>query len=160
MNIFYISRDPFKAASAMTNRHVVKMILETAQMLSTAHRVLDGNEDDVLYRKAFANHPSSKWVRECVGNYAWLYEHFVALNEEYTLRYGKTHKSWTRLNHVVCHPPRNIVLGPFTQPPCAMPTTYQISDDHIVNYRAYYINEKLKTHDDTNRFFQKLSVVS
>lgn len=157
MNIFYIDTDPRHAAQMMTDRHVVKMILESAQMLSTAHRELDGDVNgDVLYKSAYVNHPSTAWVRASLGNYAWLYEHFVALNDEYTARYGKVHKSFSRLNHVICHPPRHIVLGPFTPPPCCMPEQYQKYDDHVKNYRAYYIGEKLKTKKDTEHYHNML----
>ena len=158
MNIFYIDNNPAIAAQMMTDKHIVKMILESAQMLSTAHRQLDGDQAHPdLYKSAYANHPSTVWVRQSSMNYMWLFQHFVALNAEYTLRYRKTHKSWTLLNHIVCYPPRNIMLAPFEQPPCAMPEQYQKYDDHIKNYRAYYIGEKLKTSKDSQRFYSVLS---
>ena len=94
MNIFYLDRDPQIAAQMMCDKHVVKMILESAQMLSTAHRVLDGDEyadKNGLYKKAHVNHPSSEWVRCSYQQYKWLYDHMVALMEEYTYRYGKHH---------------------------------------------------------------------
>lgn len=152
MNIFYINKSPEISAQMMTDKHIVKMILETAQMLSTAHNELDFDNAD-LYKSAFKNHPSTAWVRQSVGNYAWLYEHFVELNNQYTQRYGKTHKTWNALNHILCHPPRNIALAPFTQPPCAMPDQYKLYDDHVKNYKLYYVNEKLKNDKDTERFY-------
>ena len=75
MNIFYFSEDPVEAAKAQPDKMLVKMPLETAQMLCTAHRLLDGDEfaDAAgLYKKAYMNHPCTRWARECSGNYAWL----------------------------------------------------------------------------------------
>ena len=89
MNIFYISEDPVQAAQWMVDKHVVKMILESAQLLSTAHRYLDGVEivgktktgrnakrwklsdarEDVLYSGTHIKHPSAAWCRESVENY-------------------------------------------------------------------------------------------
>ena len=89
MNIFYLARDPEIAAQMMCDKHVVKMILESAQMLSTAHRVLDGDEyanSHGLYKMAHKNHPSTIWVRSSVKNYMWLYDHMIALMNEYTHR--------------------------------------------------------------------------
>ena len=153
MNIFYIDSNPAIAAKMMTDKHIVKMILESAQMLSTAHRQLDGDVHDDLYKSAYVNHPSTVWVRQSSMNYMWLYEHFVELNNQYTQRYGKVHKSFSRLNHIVCHPPKNIALAPFTPPPCCMPDVYQKYDDHIKNYRAYYLGEKLKKPKDIARYY-------
>ena len=63
-------------------------------MLSTAHRVLDGDEhanNAGMYKMAHKNHPSTKWVRHSYQNYKWLYTHMTALMQEYTYRYGKHH---------------------------------------------------------------------
>ena len=100
MNIFYLDRHPIKAAQMMCDKHVVKMILESAQILSTAHRVLDG--DDYadrygLYKIAHKNHPSTIWARSGGLNYLWLYDHMRGLMQEYTYRYGKIHAT-ERLN--------------------------------------------------------------
>ena len=94
MNIFYLSPCPKQSAKDQCDKHVVKMILESAQMLCTAHRFLDSSEwaDEAgLYKMAHKNHPSSIWVRSSVHNYTWLYVHMVALMNEYTNRYGKHH---------------------------------------------------------------------
>ena len=82
MNIFYLDRNPVIAAQMMCDKHVVKMILESAQMLSTAHRVLDGDDranETGLYKMAHKNHPSTIWVRASSENYRWLWKHFDAL---------------------------------------------------------------------------------
>jgi hypothetical protein len=115
MNIFYLDHDPVVAAKWMVDKHVVKMILESAQLLSTAHRVLDGTEkvvqryvagsfparyrnvkqwvledgrDNVIYQATHINHPSAVWIRESVLNYAWLVDHMYALMQEYSYRYS------------------------------------------------------------------------
>ena len=95
MNIFYLHPDPFVAAKYHYNRHVVKMPLEAAQMLCTAHHVL-GEEYEydtsyVPYKKAHVNHPSTIWVRSSLDNYNWTYQYMMALGDEYTNRYGKRH---------------------------------------------------------------------
>lgn len=153
MNIFYIHEDPNQAAKMMHNKHIVKMILESAQMLSTAHQVLDGPSSD-YYKQAYINHPSTKWVRQATGNYEWLYSHFLALCLEYSNRYnGKIHKTYQKLGIKLQKFPDNLPKGKFTQPPCAMPDQYRVSDtDHIINYRLYYIKEKIKNNQDLERF--------
>ena len=82
MNIFYFYDNPVKAAEAQPDKMLVKMPLETAQMLCTAHRELDGDgyADKVgLYKRAYWNHPCTIWAGECSENYSWLYAHFLAL---------------------------------------------------------------------------------
>jgi hypothetical protein len=89
MNIFYIHENPTISAKAMSNKHVVKMILESAQLLSTAHHILDKSTSSELYKPTHKNHPSAIWVRQSYKNYQWLYNHFISLCEEYTKRYNK-----------------------------------------------------------------------
>ena len=98
MNIFYLDKDTKTCAEMHVDKHVVKMVLESAQMLSTAWREYSSEyaDEHELYKKAHLNHPCSIWVRLARENYQWLYDHFIALCEEYTHRYGKTHAS-TRL---------------------------------------------------------------
>ena len=110
MNIFYLDTNPKKSARMQCDKHCVKMILESAQMLSTAHRVLDGDEyaDKMgLYKLAHKNHPSTVWVRSSSDNYRWLWKHYDALMQEYTLRYGKTHAT-SRLRNALLKLPANI----------------------------------------------------
>lgn len=143
MNIFYVAHSPRECARMHVDRHVVKMITEYSQLLSTAHRVLDGNEyADVqgLYRATHKNHPSAKWVRQSNANYDWLYGLLVELHAEYTHRYGKVHAS-QRILSALKVVPINIPNDPFTQPPQAMPD-YCKRVDAIEAYRVYYIQEK------------------
>jgi hypothetical protein len=150
MNIFYLDSNPVKSAKAMTNKHVVKMVVESAQLLSTAHHVLDG-ENENLYKVTHVNHPSAVWVRKSKSHYNWLYTHFIALANEYTHRYEKTHATAIKLAELLSNPPKNIPDLPFEQPPCAMPPKYA-SFDSILSYRAYYVAEKLKEPNDMVRY--------
>jgi hypothetical protein len=139
LNIFYLHEDPRKAAEYQYNKHVVKMILESAQMLCTAHHHY-GNGDNVPYKKAHYNHPSTIWVRENSLHYDWLYEHMMALGDEYTRRYGKTHLSITKCGHLRAAP-IDIPHEPFEQPPQCMPDEYK-DDCSLQAYWNYYIGAK------------------
>jgi len=144
MNIFYLHKNPIKAAQYQYNKHVVKMILESAQMLCTAHHVLDNRVrllDDIPYRIAHINHPSTKWVRENSLHYDWLYKHMIALGDEYTKRYGKQHLSITKCKIPLANQPENIPTKEFEQPPQAMPDEYKHKDS-ITAYWQYYIHGK------------------
>lgn len=150
MNIFYVDRNANSAAQALVDKHVVKMVLETAQLLSTAHRVLDGDplpdgRENHLYKATHINHPSSKWVRQSNNNYNWLFAHFLALLDEYTYRYEKEHKCAGLVRYLMV-PPKNIPSGYFTPPTCAMDEQYKISNDALENYRYYYNEGKKHLH--------------
>ncbi len=95
MNIFVLDTDPHTAAIQQLDKHVVKMILESAQMLCTAHHACpsDAERPEKFYKQAHLNHPSTIWVRTTTGNYEWMILHALALCEEYTHRYGKIHAS-------------------------------------------------------------------
>jgi len=158
MNIFFIDWDPRLAAVAMVDRHITKMMVETAQLLSTAHRVLDGDERlllhdgrvSILYRATHRNHPCSIWTRTSVENYLWLVEHQFALLDEYTHRYGKKHKTG-ELMYTLQSPPHGLRDWDFTEPPCAMPSEFIVSDDPVQNYRQYYRVGKASLHSWKNR---------
>ena len=96
MNIFYLHNDPQVCAAYHCDKHVVKMILEYAQLLSTAHHELDGVPSIECYKKTHVNHPCTKWVRESLQNYRWLMRLITGLNDEYRKRYNKdvNHKSF------------------------------------------------------------------
>ena len=122
MNIFATSECPVQAAQDHCNVHNVKMVVELAQLLSTAHHEIDGNV--VGYKPTHKNHPSAVWVRECSGNYQWAYEHFKALCDEYTFRTGKVHKSSELLCLLAKHPSK-IEIGEKTAFALAMPDEYK-----------------------------------
>ena len=140
MNLFYLDSSPKIVAQYHTNSHCVKMILETAQLLSTAHQFLDGYNPN-LYKATHVNHPVCKWVRESVSNYRWTYELFVELCKEYEYRYGKIHKTFSNMGHLLKEVPINIIEIGFTKPALAMPDEFKCSDP-ILSYRQYYIGAK------------------
>lgn len=149
MNIFVLSLDPIEAAQMQCDKHVVKMILESAQLLSSAHHVIGSPHVEHVYRLTHKNHPCAKWARESVSNYQWLYDHMIALGEEYTYRYGKIHKTIReRSKYLLRVPPRLFFKSADpTQFPLCMPDEYKIYDDVgdpdvVGSYRAYYMGEK------------------
>ena len=141
MNIFYLHRDPVKAAQYQYNKHVVKMILESAQMLCTAHHEIMGDDAHVPYKRAHVNHPSTIWCRSSAENYTWLYDHFCALSAEYTKRYGKVHLSYTKCDPYLKYLPGGLPYTGFTQPPQAMPDEYK-DPCSVQAYWNYYIGDK------------------
>ena len=144
MNIFYLDKCPVKAAKYQYNKHVVKMILESAQMLCAAHHVLDNRTRDlsgIPYRVTHINHPSTIWTRLDRYNYMWLYDHMIALGDEYTRRYGKKHLSITKCWWPLSRTPSGIPEKGFTQPPQAMPDEYK-NECSIRAYWNYYIGDK------------------
>lgn len=161
MNIFYLHNDPVICAEMHNDKHTIKMILESAQLLSTAHRLLDGVEtvglsqsgrnkkvwklpddrDISLYSATHNNHPSAIWARQSKANYKWLFELFCALINEYEYRYGKKHKC-TEMIFWLARIPDNSPDVPFTEPTPAMPDDVKIKGDSVASYRNYYINHK------------------
>jgi hypothetical protein len=136
MNLFYLDRDPVEAARMQCDRHVVKMILETAQMLSTAHLELDGIQ--VAYKATHKNHPSTVWVRSSAAAYAWAFKHLMGLSDEYTRRYGKVHKTIRENAIALSVPPVNIdVQAAFVEPPQCMYDECK-RDDTVLAYQVYY----------------------
>lgn len=151
MNIFYLNHNPEICAQQHCDKHVVKMILEYAQLLSTAHHVLDEYVIYYdIYKPTHINHPSSKWVRASSENYKWLLELWKNLMLEYTHRYGRVHAS-SRLLPYLEHLPIHIQEGEFFQPPPAMPDEYITTNNSIVNYQNYYKYGKTKLLKYTKR---------
>lgn len=154
MNIFYLSSNPLECARFHTDRHTNKMILESAQLLSTAHHVLDGPNAPVgIYKKTHVNHPSAIWVRQSILNYEYVYNLFTNLCEEYTYRYGKVHKTEKKLwhTHLLNLAPNNIPWVPATEIPQCMPDEYKIPGNPIEAYRNYYRRGKEHLHKWTIR---------
>ena len=144
MNIFMLDYNPIIAAQMHCDKHVVKMILESAQMLSTAHRVLDGDDyadSNKLYRATHKNHPSNVWVRKSLHNYLWLHELFVQLLLEYENRYNKVH-ACDRLVNKLSSAPENISDCAGEPVPQCMPDKYKVKFDTVQAYRNYYLGEK------------------
>ena len=170
MNIFVLDESPKISARYHCDKHTVKMIVESAQMLSTAHRMLDGIEEvrltktgrkgryyklqdsreNVMYKAVHYNHPSTVWTRQSKANYEWHYKLFYELCKEYTHRYGKVHMTETKLLDALSKVPENIPDVGLTRFPQAMPD-YCKKSDPIDAYRYYYINEKKYFAKWTNR---------
>jgi len=144
MNIFYLHSDPVKAAQIQYNKHVVKMILESAQMLCTAHHCYGNAEQklNVPYKQAHLNHPSTVWARKSRATYRWLYLHMMALGDEYTKRYGKTHLTITKCAEFLNVPPVHIQGDEWSEPPQAMPDQYKVPGCSVTAYWNYYEGEK------------------
>jgi len=145
MNIFFLHRNPKIAARMQCDKHVVKMVLETAQMLSTAARA---QGHDIGYKTAYPNHPMTLWVNESPHNYAWAAIHGLELACEYTRRYKKRHKSQD-----IIEPLWKLKKGISTKcttPPKCMPDEYK-TDDYVQSYRNYYVGDKKRFARYTNR---------
>lgn len=171
MNIFVLHTYPKTAAQLHNDKHCVKMILESAQLLSTAHRILDGttyvgqsttgrrvtrwrlpdHRETLLLSATHTNHPCNIWVRSHLDHYMWLTGLFSELLQEYTFRYNKQHK-YESLRHVLSCAPTNIsTTGIGTAPPQAMPDTYKVQatdsvtgwDATVQAYHNYYRGAKV-----------------
>ncbi len=163
MNIFALDYDPAKCAEYHCDRHVCKMIVETTQLLSTAHRVLDNyweqkmngktlyhlsdpTLDSILYKATHVNHPCSVWARDRKTNYSWLYQLGEQLCFQYTIRYGKIHKCQNLIVNTLSQNPKNFPNTPslhsgFVQ---CMPEEYKNSLSAVLAYKNYYNREKNK----------------
>lgn len=157
MNVFFLDYDPKICAQMHNNKHVVKMIIEYCQLMSTAHRVLDGTEytdltangrrikrwrmddssmEQTLYKASHINHPSAVWCRTNKSNYAWLYHMWLHLLDEYTYRYGKRH-SCEKLMSSLYQDPKNIPDGEFFAPTPAMPPDLKVLAENPQPGRKY-----------------------
>jgi hypothetical protein len=160
MNIFYLHPSPGKCARWHCDKHVVKMILETAQLLYTAHWVL---AKDAGIQPALdtapppktrptehgyisirnAKHPSAIWTRESLQHYKWLCELGLALCVEFRHRFGdKAHSCEAHILWLYYHAPAQIPDKGWTQPPKAMPDQYKRSKNSVICYRIYYMEAK------------------
>lgn len=162
MNLFILDTCPIEAAKQQCDKHVPKMIVESAQMLSTAHRMLDGDLErrpsksgktmvkywkmksnhfeSLLYKAVHMHHPCTVWTMESSDNYRWHYDHFLALCDEYTYRYGKIHKTDRVLREALGELPLNIDYGPMTPFKLAMKSNPECIalGDPVKAYQAFY----------------------
>lgn len=165
MNIFVLDESPVMSAQMLCDKHCSKMIVESGQMLSTAHRMLDGkmvrrpsksgktmvkhwilddDRDELLYKAVHMGHPCTVWSMVSEENYRWHYEHFVAMGEEFAMRRGKQHLTYTLLKEALAASPRNIPKTGLTEfavamkqfPDCVVP------GNPVKSYRNYYVNAK------------------
>jgi len=142
MNIFFLHLIPAICAKMHVDKHVIKMILETTQLLCSAHHMTEGNKYVPCYKLTHKNHPSAIWTRASKANYIWLCELGVELCKEYTYRYGKIHKCQEYIYDLQKNIPDLPDLE-FTQPTQAMPDMYK-GDDSIEAYRTYYFFDKTR----------------
>ena len=173
MNIFVLDEDPKVAARMQCDKHVVKMIVESAQMLCTAHRYLDGKEwidrskngrkitrwdhwsdyadacyRPMLYKSVMLNHPCTIWTCKSLENYDWHVEHALELCAEYDRRYRKIHVTEKILRWCKKYAPKNSnrrqLSKGLTPFAQAMPDHYKVSGDAVQAYRNYYIGDKAR----------------
>ena len=149
MNVFYIDSDPYLAARWHGDKHVVKMVIETAQLLCTAHHVLSneygerGNPfcikaiEKGLYKPTHVNHPCAKWVRECSANYDWAWRLFDGLCCEFRTRRAKQHATERLVKPLFDQPDGILCATEHTPPPLTMPDEFKTSDP-VESYRQYY----------------------
>jgi hypothetical protein len=138
MNIFYVQTDPKLAAKDLCDEHILKMGIETAQLLCTAHWET-GKE--APYKRTHKNHPSAIWARQSIQHYRWLVDHGLEIIQEFTARYGKDHKTRTVLEWCKQNEP-TLPDTNFVAPPQAMPEEYK-NEDTVTAYRTFYIKDKV-----------------
>ena len=165
MNIFVLDKIAKVAAREHCDKHVVKMIVESGQMLSTAHRILDGTEtirpsksgkrmvkywemdneydENLLYKAVHMKHPCTIWTMESSENYFWHWDLFNSLCDEYIYRYKRVHKTDELLRGRLLRPPENIPQGPMTEFRQAM-FEHCKDPDPVKAYRAYYHEKPFK----------------
>lgn len=171
MNIFFLDVDPVVAAEMHCDKHVVKMILEHIQMLSSSHRIIDGTPtkhisangrnitrhkhpdaflETNLYKTTHQNHPCSVWVRESNSNYNWLYECTEKLCDMYHTATNRKHASAVKLMDILKSAPENIPSSNLTLPPSAMKDEYKLHPNPksytevVQNYHNYYLKDKVR----------------
>ncbi len=148
MNIFVTNPDPIKSAEYLDDKRVIKMILESAQLMCTAARSFG---IEAVYRSTHLNHPCSIWVRTSRENYAWLLEHFKALCNEYTKRYGKVHKC---MEYLPLFEQYQQVIPSDKLTPFVNCTNFKHIDDVCAAYKLC-LDEKWKNDKKTPTFFKK-----
>jgi hypothetical protein len=98
MNIFVLDENPITAARMMCDKHIPKMVVESAQMMASVVRRWGATDEQMPLTKAgkpykggYANHPCTLWAGDSFGNFSWLHDHACALLSQYTTRFGKAH---------------------------------------------------------------------
>ena len=142
MNIFFLHKNPKLCARYHLDKHVVKMILETAQMLYSVHWYKELELPLDAYKKAHINHPCSIWARSSEDNYICLCKLGLELSKEYTFRYEKIHKTQRHIEWLLINVPDLPKIG-FTLPAQAMPQEYKVPENSIEAYRQFYIKNKI-----------------
>lgn len=144
MNIFYLHHHPAIAASEHCDKHVGKMLIESCQMLATAHHML-GNGHAVTYKPTHVNHPSNVWVRESKIQYAWTVTLARYLAREFMFRYDKIHASSKILEAQLIQAPPALMSQPasWRVPPLCMPEEFH-SSNAMLSYQKFYASKSTK----------------
>ena len=141
MNIFFLDKTPEFSAEYLCDKHIPKMLLESAQMLSTSYQRYRGIQKG-LYKPAYPNHPMTKWVGKNRSNFEWALVNAIEIEEEYEIRFNKIHKSGQIITEIELNDLRfKLPEGDFTDPPQCMPDEYK-DNDYVTAYRNYYKGEK------------------
>lgn len=140
MNIFYLARNPRVCAQHHCDKHVVKMILETAQVLSAVHNRYGLT---TTYKATHMKHPSTLWAGDSDSHYRWLLKLGLELCDEYTIRYNKVHSCYDLLVNELSFVPKDIPCKGWTPPPQCMPDEYK-GTNTIKAYRDYYLGDKIR----------------
>jgi len=157
MNIFFVDNNPAQAARDLADKHVGKMLVESAQMLFTAvrkHGYTGGG-----YASAYENHPMTKWVAMSYWHAEWLLEHAIALAGEFQFRYGHPHKTQDMLPTLAAAVHKLMPDNGWSNPPRCIPDEFKIDYDtyegdvpcHVASYREYYRVGKAHLHKWTGR---------
>jgi hypothetical protein len=142
VNIFVLSHDPVLAAQMQCDQHIVKMPLETAQILCSLFP-----NGSAPYRMTHFNHPCTQWSRDSSANYTWLIEHGLALCDEFEYRYEKVHASKEVIFWCWAHMPEAELYRPFpydglTPFKCVMDEKFRLNDI-VSSYRNFYVKSKM-----------------
>lgn len=138
MNIFFLDRDIEENVKFHADKHVVKMCIEYAQLLSSVHHET-GTGNEQMYKLTHKNHPDAVWARSSLENYEYLLSLAILLGDEYTHRYGKHHKS---IGIVERLPVPRLPELPFQEPPKCVHDDFKGIEDTVQAYRAYYNRDK------------------
>ena len=164
MNLFLLSLDRKQCVRWYADKHIVKMILELAQLLYGVWGALQHSDwrqsaPDGGYKTTHINHPISAWLRQSRRNYNFAASYAHPMLEEYTRRYGRVHGCQRHLDWLTVNIPPCLPDAELIQMPQAMPVEYKIRDgtgsmeDTVLAYRAYYAGFKAKnikmTYTDT-----------
>ncbi len=154
MNIFVLDENPVIAAQMLCDKHIVKMPLETAQLLSNVFSIalkapnpfVSTTDQNIAvpYKLTHSNHPCSLWARQSKGNFCWLIEYGKELCKEYTWRYKRKHKSEEVIDW--CDSNKDLLIFRSTDMQAfiqALPDRYKCTNP-VKAYREYYLQEKLR----------------
>lgn len=148
MNILYLHPEPVVAATMQHDKHVVKMILESTQILSTVHARYGSTVE--AYKPTHASHPCVRWAGDAVAHYQWLFRHAQGLCREYTGRYGRTHGCEAVLARL-SRTPTGLHAPGWVPPPQCMPDEFKVAGDTVAAYRKYYLGAKVENANWTRR---------